>query len=74
MATDESGAELPEEQTPQGRAARGETFSTELLAADSKGVTRRYEATGHPVSDSRKGGGVIVFRQIAEADISVGPS
>ena len=66
VAQDDLGHDLSDEQTPQVRAARGETFTMELIAANSEGVSRRYEAKGSPVGgDRRRRGGVIVFREIA---------
>lgn len=63
VAQDDLGTELPEDQTPQGRASKGEAFTMELTAVNSDGVRRRYEAKGSPVGDRRSRGGVIVFRE-----------
>lgn len=64
VAADETGAELPEKDTPQGRAARGEAFTMQFTAIGSEGVRKRYEAKGSPVGDRRRRGGVIVFREL----------
>lgn len=62
---DDSGTGLPEEQTPQGRASRGESFTLKFTVEDREGMSRRYEARGNPVGDGRRRGGVIVFRELA---------
>lgn len=68
VAAEDSGAELPEKETPQGRASRGETFSMQFSAVGSEGVRKRYEAKGSPVGDRRRRGGVIVFRELENED------
>jgi two-component system CheB/CheR fusion protein len=62
---DEKGGELPPEETPQSRAARGEAFRLEFSAETAEGDRSRFEAIGRPLRDSEEGG-VIVVREIAQ--------
>lgn len=57
---DEDGRRLPPEETPQARAARGESFEMRF-AVEENGVRRRFEARGRPIDG---GGGVIVFQEV----------
>ena len=61
-----SASPLPEEETPQARAARGEAFEVWSAAEGSDGVPRRFEAKGRPIDGETAGGGVIVIRRIPE--------
>lgn len=65
---DASGANLPEDQWPQARAACGESFSMSFTRADSaRGERRWYEATGH--AGPGEGGAVIVIRDITDRSL-----
>jgi two-component system, chemotaxis family, CheB/CheR fusion protein len=63
---DEHGEALPPEETPHGRAARGESFSMEFSAETADGTERRFEATGRPVHHSTSRGGIVVIREVAQ--------
>lgn len=65
VAMDEAGAELAQEQTPQGRASRGEAFTMEFITVSNKGVRKRYEARGTSVGDEHQRGSLVVFREIS---------
>lgn len=68
---DEQGHILTPRQTPQQRAARGESFTMEFTTVDEEGTRRWFEATGQPVSDAegRHQCGVVVIRDITERSI-----
>ncbi len=67
-ALNTSGSPLPSDQTPQGRAARGESF-TMKFAVEENGDTRRYfEAEGRLIGGEAGRGGVIVLREITDGD------
>jgi two-component system CheB/CheR fusion protein len=67
-ARDAQGNPLPPEETPQKRAARGESFNMEFTAIDGNGARRRFEANGRPVEDAegRYQWGVLVIREVSE--------
>jgi two-component system CheB/CheR fusion protein len=69
---DERGLPLPENDRPQRRAARGESFNMEFLVIDKQGEQRWYEANGHPVSSGEQGqfGGIVVIRDITERNLT----
>ena len=56
------GGDLALEDTPQGRAARGDSFRAEVLSRGADGESRVFEATGRPLNGSK--GGVIVVREV----------
>jgi two-component system CheB/CheR fusion protein len=61
---DAHGVPLPVAETPQARAARGETFRLEFTVPAADGARRWVEATGGPlVGDA---GGVVVLRDITD--------
>ncbi|WP_047866475.1 chemotaxis protein CheB [Rubrobacter aplysinae] len=66
VATDDSGSELPGEETPQSRATRGESFTATLMSACDDGTRRRFEARGEPVGDDEQRGGLVVFRELPD--------
>src|SRR5262249_26017053 len=67
---DENGIPLPTEQTPQQRAARGETFSIEFTAVTPGGVRRWLEASGQAIQGGKQPlGGVVVIRDITERSL-----
>jgi two-component system CheB/CheR fusion protein len=66
VTADDSGAKLPEDEQPQNRATRGETFIVHLTAARSDGSRHRYEVRGTPVGDESQRGGLVVFRALPE--------
>ncbi len=55
---------LPPAETPQARAARGETFSLEFRLPDAAGSQRWFEANGQPLHDHGAGHAVVVIRDI----------
>jgi two-component system CheB/CheR fusion protein len=61
---DAQGAPMPPEQTPQARAARGETFSLEFTLTASDGQRRWFEAKGQPLHSGVAGHAVVVIRDI----------
>src|SRR5207248_6350392 len=67
---DAQGCPLPPAETPQARAARGETFSLEFTLPAADGTRRWYEANGQPLGDPAAGGeggaghAVVVIRDI----------
>lgn len=65
---DENGRLLAPEETPQARAAQGQSFRLEFTASSPDGMGRRYfEATGRPIQRHEGGeleGGLIVIRDI----------
>jgi two-component system, chemotaxis family, CheB/CheR fusion protein len=67
VAEDEHGQPLPPERTPQGRAARGESFSMEFSVTGPHGALWRYEAKGEPIAGGDiPRGGVVVIRDITD--------
>jgi len=63
-AEDTAGLPLPPSETPQARAARGETFSLEFAVTASDGSRRWYEANGQPLPDDDAAHAVVVIRDI----------
>src|SRR5256714_14355661 len=67
---DLQGRPLPLAETPQARAARGETFSLEFTLPAADGSRGWYEANGQPLGDPTEGGeggaghAVVVIRDI----------
>ena len=69
-ARDVQGNLLPSEDTPQLRAARGETFVMEFTLDGENGKRRYFEATGEPIqSAGTELGGVIAIRDITERSL-----
>ena len=63
---DERGRPLPADAAPPRRAARGESFALQFRQPGPDGAPRRYEATGHPIREGGRDGGVVVIRDITE--------
>ncbi|KYF47849.1 hypothetical protein BE08_26445 [Sorangium cellulosum] len=69
---DEEGRPVLDQDTPEQRAARGESFQMEFTAPGAGGTIRRFEATGHPIGGNgplardAAERGVIVIRDITE--------
>jgi len=63
---DEQGQPLPDEDAPEQRAARGETFSTIFRLTATDGSIRWFEANGQPMQSGGVQGGVVVIREITE--------
>jgi len=61
---DEQGRQLPSDETPQARAARGETFSLEFSRPAADGSRRWFEANGQPLPEHGKERAVVVIRDI----------
>src|SRR5438067_2415521 len=61
---DVQGRPLPPAETPQARAARGETFSLEFTLPATDGSRCWYEANGQPLHDGGAGHAVMVIRDI----------
>ncbi|MCA1666267.1 MAG: PAS domain-containing protein, partial [Thermomicrobia bacterium] len=66
---DETGQPMPLDQTPQQRAARGESFATSFTITAPDGSRRWYEATGRPISSDGQQGGVLSIRDITERSL-----
>jgi len=62
---DAQGRPLPLDETPQARAARGETFSLEFTRPPvGEGPRRWYEANGQPLPAPGPAHAVVVIRDI----------
>jgi len=61
---DAQGRPLPPAETPQARAARGETFSLEFSLTATDGTRRWFEANGQPLHDHGAQHAVVVIRDI----------
>jgi two-component system CheB/CheR fusion protein len=61
---DAQGRPLPPAQTPQSRAARGETFSLEFTLPAADGSRCWYEANGQPLHNGGAGHAAVVIRDI----------
>ncbi|KYF81733.1 hypothetical protein BE11_12240 [Sorangium cellulosum] len=74
-ANDEKGRPVPHQDTPEQRAARGESFQMEFTASGPGATTRHFEATGQPIGVSGAPAtdavarGVVVIRDITERSI-----
>ncbi|WP_437805149.1 CheR family methyltransferase [Sorangium sp. So ce1078] len=72
---DEKGRPLLYNETPEQRASRGERFQMEFSVPAIGGMSRHFEATGHPVgapgapAGETAERGVIVIRDITERSI-----
>jgi signal transduction histidine kinase len=64
VAEDAQRCRLPPAETPQARAARGETFSLEVTLPAVDGSRRWYEANGQPLHNGGAGHAVVVIRDI----------
>ena len=71
--TDEHARPISPGETPQARAARGETFTMNFALVSATGEERRYlEAVGQPVSGSDgQRWGVVVIRDITERSLRI---
>src|SRR5918911_2329262 len=63
---DERGDPLPERETPQGRAARGESFGLSFVVRRVDGSRRWCEANGQSLRYEGETHGVVVIRDITE--------
>src|SRR2546421_3729887 len=63
---DERGDPLPERETPQGRAARGEPFGLSFVVRRVDGRHRWCEANGQPLRHAGETHGGVVIRDITE--------
>src|SRR5438067_10041314 len=61
---DAQGRPLPPAETPQVRAAQGETFSLEFTLPAADGSRCWYEANGQPLHHGGAGHAVVVIRDI----------
>ena len=68
-AEDENGEPIPPDQTPQQRAARGESFAIEFTITAPDGSRRWFEATGRPITSNGEQGGVLSIRDITERSL-----
>ncbi len=66
---DAEGHPLPDESTPQMRAARGESFFLPFTITGGDGHLRWFEANGRSLSDQTPGVGVVVIRDISERSL-----
>ena len=64
MPEDAQGCPLPPAETPQARAARGETFSLDFTLPAADGSRCWYEANGQPLHNGGAGHAVVVIRDI----------
>ncbi len=62
---DENGESFSPEDTPQGRTARGESF-TMRFAIEDEGRLRRFEAKSRHIKGDGVTGGVLVIREITD--------
>ena len=67
---DIKGKSLPQRETPQQRAARGETFVLLFTLTGEDGAQRRFEASGGPVvdKDGNQQGEVVIIRDVTDRD------
>ena len=63
------GEELPADQNPHRRAARGESFETTFTMRDATGATRWLEATARPIPSLDGPLGVLVVRDITDTSL-----
>jgi two-component system, chemotaxis family, CheB/CheR fusion protein len=64
------GQSLPEDQWPQHRAARGESFTLPFTLYDSKYGRRWFEASGQPLlASGERLGGVVVIRDVTDRSL-----
>lgn len=63
------GWPLPPDETPQARAARGETFSMEFTLTAADGSRRWCEANAQPLHEGGAGHAVVVIRDITERSL-----
>ncbi len=61
---DAQGRALSPAETPQARAARGETFSLEFTLPAAGGTRRWYEANGQPLPDHGAAHAIVVIHDI----------
>ncbi len=66
---DEEGRPVAPEETPQQRAARGETFTMQFTTRDSAGARHWFEAVGQPVAASTTEAGIVTIRDITERNL-----
>ena len=69
VAEDEAGRPLPSAETPQQRAARGETFTMEFIVTEADGRRCWFEASGRPIRDLVRTSGVVAIRDITERSL-----
>jgi two-component system CheB/CheR fusion protein len=62
----EDGSLLPEEETPQQRAARGEAFTLRFYLDTQEGDRRMLEATSQPVGLDEQRASVVVVRDVTK--------
>lgn len=67
----DDGRPLAADETPQQRAANGESFTLEFSMLEGEGAPRWFEASGRPVVDNegRVRWGVVVIRDITERSL-----
>ncbi|HEV8636653.1 MAG TPA: chemotaxis protein CheB [Chloroflexota bacterium] len=69
LAQGEDGRPLGADEMPQGRAARGESFTTQFTLTAPDGSRRWFEANGQPIRSSGPEVGVVVVRDITERSL-----
>lgn len=62
--TGEGDQPLSPDETPQQRAAHGESFAMVVTIRDREGMPHRFEARGEPIRSGEPRGGVIILREI----------
>jgi signal transduction histidine kinase len=65
---DASGQPIPPRESPLARAARGDSFTMEVLLTTQGGETRRFEAIGRPVlpGEGESARGVVVLHDVTD--------
>lgn len=61
---DGSAASIPRDKTPWARASRGESFVMGFTAEGAEGSEHRFVATGRPLIQGPRRGGVLVVREM----------
>jgi two-component system CheB/CheR fusion protein len=69
VAEGEDGQPLPPDQTPQRRAACGESFAMQFTITAPDENRRWFEAIGCPIADDRQHTGVLVIRDITDRSL-----
>jgi two-component system, chemotaxis family, CheB/CheR fusion protein len=69
QAENAEGQRLPPEQTPDRRAAAGESFTMEFAVRQPDGSRRWFEAVGEAISADSDQQGVVVIRDVTERSL-----
>ncbi len=66
---DEQGNPIPIQDTPQYRAARGDTFVMQFQFTSPDGAHHWYEASGQPIRVASEHQGVVVIRDVTDRSL-----